>query len=183
MRKVQWIILLLAVFAWVQAQDTEPAQKDRSDFIISANFSSGASLLSLGFEKLFPLKANFTLAAKVGFGFNQEFRIFSDGTPPVNYFILPHHLSCNFGSKRSYFEMGVGGAWVSGDRNNYYLVYPILGYRYHPFKNPGFSFRAFLYYPFGQEFITEYNEVMFAPVGLSFGHCLIMNIPLWTEPI
>lgn len=168
---VQCLIFILIV-SGAMAQDTDMSQKDRSEFIISGNLSSGVSLVSLGFEKLFFLKPNLTLAAKAGFGYNQEFTIFAMSTQPTNYFILPHHLTCNFGSSKSFLEMGVGASWVSGGHNNYYLVYPILGYRYHPFNNPGFSFRIWAYFPFGQEFITDYNEVLFAPIGVSFGIAL-----------
>lgn len=172
MKKSLLILLFIIIAGGAKAQEGEQEQKPRSDFVISGNFSSGASLMSLGFEKLFFLKPNFALAAKVGFGYNQEFTIFSTSTAPTDYFILPHHLTCNFGSKRSFLEFGVGGSWVNGDSHNYYLVFPILGYRYHPFKNPGFSFRVWAYFPFGQKFITDYNEVMFVPIGLSFGIAL-----------
>lgn len=169
MKKTLLILFLVSTVACALAQEEEMGP--RPDFNISGNFSSGVSLMSLGFEKLFFLKPNFALAAKVGFGYNQEFNIFSTSTEPTNYFILPHHLTCNFGSSRSFLEFGVGASWISGDNYNYYLVYPVLGYRYHPFKNPGFSFRVWAYFPFGQDFVTD-GEVMFAPIGLSFGIAL-----------
>ena len=172
MRKALFILLIVisAAGAFAQGDELEPVR--RPDFIISGDLSSGLSLFSLGFEKLFFLKPNFALAAKIGFGYNQEFNIFSTSTPPTDYFIMPHHLTCNFGKNKSMFELGAGASLVSGDRNTYYLVYPILGYRFHPFNNPGFSFRVFAYFPFGQKFVTEINEVMFAPIGLSFGVAL-----------
>jgi hypothetical protein len=108
----------------------------------------------------------------VGFGFNQEFNIFSDSEPPTNYFMLPHHVTFNFGKNRSFIEMGIGASLISGDRQNWYLVYPMVGYRYHPFKNPGFSFKVWAYFPFGQKFVTEYAETLFSPLGLSIGIAL-----------
>ncbi len=176
MKKSPYILLLLTAVLGVSTASEARAQSDdplelRPDFIISAGISDGASLASLNFEKLFFLKPDLMLAAGVGFGYNEEFKILSS-EPPTQYFVLPHHVTVNFGKKRSFLELGVGGSLVRGARNNYYLVYPMAGYRYHPFNRPGFSIKAWLYYPFGQKFITEDQEVLFAPVGLSFGIAL-----------
>jgi hypothetical protein len=165
------VSLLIASAAGATAQDTDTVQKERSDFIISGNLAGGASLLSLGFDKLFFLKPALTLSAKVGFGFNTEFQLFSS-EPPTNYFILPHNVTCNFGRNRSFLELGMGAAWVTDNSNHYYLVYPILGYRYHPFKNPGFSFRVWVYYPLGKKNFFDWDVIMLVPYGLSFGIAL-----------
>ena len=172
MKKIVWVLLVLLSVSETYAQNEVIVPENRSDYILSANLAGDLSILSFGFEKLFFLKPAFTLSAKVALGFNQEFNIFTTEEPPTNYFILPHHVTCNFGKNRSYLELGVGGAWVSSTLGAFYLVYPMLGYRYHPFKNPGFSFRAWLYYPFGKEFTAFSGEVMFVPVGLSFGIAL-----------
>ena len=168
MNRVLLVLFLTFSTAGAYSQDTDTVQKWRSDFIISANIAGDASILSLGFDKFFFLKPALTLSAKVGFGFNQEFQIFSS-EPPNSYFILPHHLTCNFGRNRSFLELGVGASWVTGNRDNYYPVYPILGYRYHPFKNPGFSFRVWVYYPLGQKNFFNWDVIMMIPYGLSFG--------------
>lgn len=167
MNKVLLVLLIVLSATGAYTQDGELEKELRPDFIISGNLAGGASILSLGFDKLFFLKPALTLSVKGGFGFNSEFQLFSS-EPPNNYFILPHHVTCNFGKNRSFLELGVGGAWVTDNRDNYYLVYPMLGYRYHPFKNPGFSFSAWIYYPFGQG-ITDWDVIMIIPYGLSFG--------------
>lgn len=172
MKKTLTIFLLLCAVTLAQAQETTDSEYDRPDFIISGNISSGAALLSLDFEKLVFLQPDRLLAIGVGFGFNQEFQIFSTSEGPENYFMLPHHLTYNWGKKKSFFELGAGATWISGDRQNWYLVYPMVGYRYHPFNNPGFSFKVWLYFPFGQKFVTEYAETLFSPVGLSIGIAL-----------
>jgi hypothetical protein len=172
MKKTLTFLLLICAFNLTMAQETSDSKYGRPDFIISGNISSGAALLSLDFEKLIYLKSNRILAAGLGLGFNQEFNIFSNGESPTNYFMLPHHITWNFGKKRSFFELGVGASWVSGDKQNWYLVYPMLGYRFHPFKNPGFSFKVWAYYLFGQTFVTVYAETLFSPVGLSIGLAL-----------
>jgi hypothetical protein len=81
-------------------------------------------------------------------------------------------VSCNFGRNRSFLEPGVGAAWVSGNGNDYYVVYPLLGYRYHSCKKPGFSFRAWVYYPLGQKNFMDWDVIMIVPYGLSFGIAL-----------
>lgn len=176
MKRSTYILLLFAAVLGASTASKARAQSDdpgepRPDFIISAGISDGASLFSLNFEKPFFLKPDLMLAAGVGFGYNEEFKLLSS-QPPTQYFVLPHHVSINFGKKRSFLELGVGASWVRGDGNNYYLLYPMAGYRYHPFNRPGFSFKAWLYYPFGPKFITGYEEVIFSPVGLSFGIAL-----------
>jgi len=171
-KKTCLILLLAAMAAAAKSQDIAANDNGRSEFIVSANISSGAALLSLDFEKLVFLKPDRMLAVGAGLGFNQEFQIFTTSEGPANYFILPHHVTFNVGKKRSFFEMGLGASWVSGDNQNWYLVYPMAGYRYHPFNNPGFSFKAWAYFPFGQKFVTEYAETLFSPIGLSFGIAL-----------
>ena len=164
-------ILLIALSFNAFAQDTDSVQKKRPDFILSANLSGDISLLALGLEKFVFLKPGFALGIGVGFGFNQEFQIFSNDDI-ANYFILPHHVTCNFGKNKSFLEFGLGAAFVTSGEDNYYLAYPVLGYRLHPFKNPGFSFRAWLYYPLGQQSNINDIDVLFTPVGLSFGIAL-----------
>lgn len=172
MKRSALLFLLTLFMVTGSAQEGDTMQSKRSSFVIGMNLSGDASLISLSFDKLFYIKPDFALAARMGFGFNQEFQIFSTGEPPVNYFILPMSVTCNFGKGRSYLECGIGGSLVAGNDISYYLGYPILGYRYHPFKNPGFSFRVWLFYPFGQLPVVESTDVLFAPVGLSIGIAL-----------
>jgi len=168
MRNALFIILIAVSTVGAYALDVEPEKDSRPDLIISGNLAGDAALLSLGFDKLFVLKPTVTLSVKAGLGINSEFQLFSSDLPD-NYFIRPHHVTCNYGRKRSHLEFGVGGAWVTNNRENYYLAYPILGYRYHPFRNPGFSFRFWVYYPFGQAINIDWNILMLIPYGLSFG--------------
>ncbi len=170
--KTIWALVFLLVIGSTYAQETDPVPVKRSDFIISANLGGDASIMSLGFEKLFFLKSGPVLAAKVGFGFNQEFNIF-DSEDPINFFTLPHSFSVNLGNgKRSFGEFGIGGSWVTDNTVHYYFVYPMIGFRYHPFKNPGFSFKAWAFWPFGQIDKVEDVDVMIVPLGLSFGVAL-----------
>jgi len=169
MKKSIWLLFFLLSAAGIYAQTTEAAPEKRADFILSAGLLGDVSLISVSFDKLFFLKPDLILSTKLGFGFNQEFNIFTTSTPPTNYFVLPLHVTCSFGKNKNFLECGVGGAMLSGGDAKYYLVYPILGYRFHPFKNQKFCFRAWLYFPFGQVDIAEDSEVFFVPAGVSVG--------------
>ena len=171
MNRLFWTLLFIFFSAGLRAQVEDVSEKERADFIISANLGGDASILSLGFEKLFFVKPGMTLVGKVGIGFNNEFQLFDDDPPPP-FILLPHHFTANFGKRRSMLELGVGGALMTNNLLSRYLLYPIVGYRFHPFKNPGFSFRVWVYYPFGQGDLLDWNEIMFIPYGLSFGIAL-----------
>jgi len=172
MKRTFWVFLALMTQAVSYAQDTDQLPEKRSDFIISANFGGDASIMSLGFEKLFFLKSGPVLAGKIGFGFNQEFQLFTS-EDPSNFLTLPHSFSVNLGNgKRSYGEIGIGGSWLTDNTQHYYFVYPMIGFRYHPFKNPGFSFKAWAFWPFGQMDKVEETDVWISPLGLSFGVAL-----------
>lgn len=172
MKRILLVFLATLVLTVSHAQEAKPADESRPDFNISMNIGGDASLISLGFEKLFFLESGTALAAKIGFGFNQEFNLFQSDDP-INFFILPHSFAVNLGNgKRSYGEMGIGGSWVTDNTVHYYFIYPMIGFRYHPFKNPGFSFKAWAFWPFGQLDKVEDSDVLISPFGLSFGVAL-----------
>ncbi len=56
MKRTFWVFLALMILAATYAQETDPDPVLRPTFNISANFGGDASLMSLGFEKLFFLK-------------------------------------------------------------------------------------------------------------------------------
>lgn len=172
MKKTTWVVFIFLSLVRTYAQDAEVVPDNRPEYIISMNIGGDASMTSLGIEKLFFLKSGLTLAGKVAFGYNQEFQIFSSESTG-NFFILPHSFTFNLsGGKRSFGEIGIGGSWITNNTDNYYLIYPMLGYRYHPFKNPGFSFKAWVFYPFGQVPKVEESELLISPFGVSFGIAL-----------
>lgn len=172
MKKTILFVFIFLIPVSIYAQDEEVDPGKRPEFIISANIGGDASLLTIGFEKLFFIKPGLTLAGKVAFGYNQEFQLFTSADP-VNFFILPHSFTFNLGEgKRSFGEIGLGGSWISGNSSNLYIIYPMLGYRYHPFKNPGFSFKAWVFYPFGQMSKIDDYDIWISPFGVSFGIAL-----------
>ena len=124
----------------------------------------------LGFEKLYFIKPAFAITGKIGLGFNSEFSL-SDN-PANTYFVLPHHVTANFGRRKSFLELGIGGSYMNGSQVSEYFVYPMLGYRRHPFNSPAFSFRVWLFFPFGQISRLDETNILIVPYGLSFGIAL-----------
>lgn len=167
MKNTLWILIFLLPFVSSYAQEDSLTTHNRSDFTMSLNVAGDVSILSLGFDKLFFIKPALTISGKLGLGFNGEFDLTDN--PSNTYFILPHHVTANYGKKKSFLEFGIGGSFVTGSQISEYFVYPILGYRFHPFKNPGFSFRVWLFYPIGQTSRLEELNILLAPYGLSFG--------------
>lgn len=84
--------------------------------------------------------------------------------------IILHHLTALYGKNKAFLEYGIGGSAIfsTGNKSSY-LIYPILGYRHHPFKNPGISFRAWILLPFGQQSTIESYDILFVPIGGSIG--------------
>jgi len=171
MKKSLLLFFLAFLAAGIHGQEGDSLRENRPDFVLSLNLFGDPSMISLGFEKLAFIKPAFSLTFNVKLGYNEEFLIFGDD--PQSYFLLPHHLTALYGKNRSFLEYGIGGSVMFGEglKANY-LAYPILGYRYHPFKNPGISLRAWLHYPFGQIETINSTNVFFVPLGVSIGLAL-----------
>ena len=166
MRVYALVFIFLLPLAFIYSQEEALPDTRRSDFTLSLNMVGDLSFFSLGFEKLFFVKPSMMIAGKVGLGFNTEFDL-SDN-PSDTYFVLPHHLTANYGKRKSFLEFGIGASFITKSQYSGYFVYPMLGYRLHPFKNPGFSFRAWLFFPIGQSSKVEELNILLVPYGLSF---------------
>ena len=136
----------------------------RAEAIASIIVGGNVSIISLDLEKLIYLKPFLVLGGGIGMGITGTFTPFNE-EPDQAYFTLPVHLTGNFGKGRSFAEMGFGGTLLAGGGETYYPVYPMLGYRLLPLQNRKFSFRAWFYYPFGQEL----PDVLTGGFGASFG--------------
>jgi len=160
-------------------------------FIRSSNIYATAlgdvTLFSINFEKLYVINPGFFVAGKIGVGFTKEINFsFWGYDPPDNYFTtLPHHISLNFGHRRSFFEVGMGGDFVlfrptheyyaDNTYDTYYYLYPFVGYRFQNMHSNKLVFRAFVSYPLTEYFprLTFFaNGFMFFPIGLSLGWVL-----------
>lgn len=169
MTRIIGVLFFVLLAAGSQGQERDSKNENRPNLVLSANLYGSASLLSLNIERIFFIKPAFSLTANMGIGFNVEFNLSSDAESE-NYTILPHHITALYGRKKAFLEYGIGGsAVISGENKSSYLIYPILGYRFHPFKNPGISFRAWILLPFGQQSTIESYDILFVPMGGSLG--------------
>jgi hypothetical protein len=169
MKRTIGVLFFVLIVAGSYAQEQNTDHENRPNLVISANLYGSASLLSLNIERLFFIKPAFSLTANMGIGFNVEFNL-SSNAESENYTILPHHITALYGRNKSFLEYGIGGSAVfSEEDKSSYLLYPILGYRAHPFKNPGISFRAWILIPFGQQATIESYDILFVPFGGSIG--------------
>jgi hypothetical protein len=85
------------------------------------------------------------------------------------FITLPHSFTINLGKNRHFFEAGLGGTVIIGDTDQNYLFYPTAGYRFQPFSVKKFTFRIFGSIPFTG---TDTDDILYYPVGLSFGMSL-----------
>jgi hypothetical protein len=126
------------------------------------------SASSLNYERFFLIRPKFFLAGSLGIGFNKDND--SEGTvfelSRATLMTVPHHVTMNVGKKKSYFEFGIGGTWLIGEANQHYYVYPIIGYRFHPFKSLINNYRVYIGVPF---YGWENADFWMFPIGLSVG--------------
>lgn len=175
---------IFLALAFVASNLLAQQKSDSIGLIQSSNIYATAlgdiSYLSLNFEKRYVINSYIFATGKIGLGLTKEFHLhfnfWGSGSnynyPDQYYLTLPHHVSLNFGYRRSFFEIGMGGVFVPLSSYSYYeayYLYPFVGYRYQPLHFNKLLFRIFVSYPlkgvFGDNFI-------FIPVGLSLGWVL-----------
>lgn len=135
---------------------------------IQLNLLGDASLISINYDKQFLISQTFILSSKFGLGYNEEFQlcIFGPCSSPEKYLTIPHHITGNIGKRKHFFEFGLGGTIISGNTNQNYFLYPIVGYRILPLNSNKVNFRVFGQIPFTG---LEIEDILFIPFGLSIG--------------
>jgi len=135
---------------------------------INLGLFGDASILSLNYERFFINNRKFFLAGRIGISYSE-----SQGLPAENtsLFGFPLHLTGNYGERKHYFEFGMGSTLLFYEKMNYwdYALYPIVGYRFQPYKKDKFSFRIFASYPLTDK--IDMKNYWFFPVGVSVGFC------------
>lgn len=164
--------ITLLVVAFVAGNLLAQQKNDSTGFIHSSNIYVTAlgdvSDLSINFENRFVITPGFFVTGKIGIGFCREFSFFN--TPSKDYFALPHHISLNFGRRRGFFEIGMGGTYVPlKPYYPYYFLYPFAGYRFQSMHANKLVFRIFVSYPLSGNFM---EGLPFWPVGGSIGFVL-----------
>jgi len=154
--------------------DTLPLRPTNS---FNLNLLGDASMVSVHFEKLFFVRPTFFIAGKLGFGYNEEFKLCLFGpcsVPGDKYLTIPHAVTANFGKGRHFAEFGLGATAYNGKVHQGYLLYPILGYRIQPLHSNKLNFRLYVQVPFsGQSPFSGSGQgnLFVIPVGLSLGIC------------
>ncbi len=169
MIKIIYLGLFLPIIMLSSGLCAQPGQQkpmSRPLHVISLSALGDASIFAINFERLFMVDSTFMVAARIGAGFNQEFRLCVWGpcTPPSTYFTLPVHTTINFGRKRNFAEAGFGATIINGNTNQHLFFYPIFGYRLHPFVSGRISVRVYFEWPF-----RETEDILFIPLGFSLG--------------
>ena len=98
---------------------------------INLNLLGDGALLAINYERLFVVKSNVMLSAKVGYGYYQEI-CFVFCKDLVEYRTIPLHLTANIGTGSHFLEVGLGGNITVGYSNH--NIYPIIGYRLQPLR-------------------------------------------------
>ena len=169
MKKMLLSLLLIFVQIFMYAQNKSDSLLLRPLNNINVNIFGDASFMSINYERILLINSNFVLVNKLGLGFNKEFHLcFNEPCHfmPKKYLTIPLHVTGNFGTKKHFFEIGIGGAVIIGNTEQNYLIYPIIGYRLSPLNKEKVIFRVFVEIPFSG---LETDDFLFIPLGFSFG--------------
>ncbi len=169
MKKIILTLLLAISGVILFAQKKTDTTEIRPENNIYLNIIGDASIISANYERLFFITPHFFLSGKLGIGYNEEFKlnIFGPSSPPKQYLTIPHHITVNFGKRRSFLEFGLGGTIFNGNIYKHYWLYTIVGYRFQPLKLNKVNFRIFGCIPSFTGLPTK--DILFIPFGLSLG--------------
>jgi hypothetical protein len=172
------ILMRMSVLIWFSAVSCMiitshcPGQDpDRPLNNISLNLNGDASLLSIHYERLILINHRIFFTGNTGIGFDEPTLGYSMGynSPPDQYLItFPHHISCNFGRGRHFFEVGAGGSYLWTKKDRQYFLYPVAGYRMQPMRSERVNLRIYCAIPVMN---TGNEKTIFNPVGVSIGIC------------
>ena len=83
---------------------------------------------------------------------------------------IPHHVTANLGTSKSFFEFGIGGTMLVGETKVPYIFYPILGYRFLPLYSNKLNFRIYFQPPVQfADGPTGHPEIPLVIGGMSVG--------------
>ncbi len=169
-RKTIVFVLIMVVCTHTYSQKNETDYSSRPKNNINIGLLGNASIYALNYERLFSSKPYTFFASEIGVGYNEEFIIcFGSGScNPDKYLTIPHQISVSIGKNKSFLEFGFGGAAIIGSTKQYYLLYPMLGYRYQPLKSKKLNFRIYGSIPFSE---WDTVDILYIPIGISLGIC------------
>lgn len=125
-----------------------------------------ASIISLNYERIIGINEKMFVSAKIGVGLSERNTdLFGSGAYIVAGF--PHHVTLNLGGPKAFFEVGMGGSYLSGSLDGSlesYFLYPVIGVRSLSAQINRASFRFFVHFP-----VAGFEDIYYIPLGLSFG--------------
>jgi hypothetical protein len=148
---------------------------------VSVNVIGGdLSALSFNYERLLPLTQKSFVSLKLGAGFGEDAIDTTAKGSPVTYLLFPTHLSFNFGSGKSQFELGMGATFTPDNPYVGMVEHIFFGFRKQPVGNSRFNYRIYLSIPMD---IKDYNDfendeenkignIKFFPIGFSVGYSI-----------
>ncbi len=144
------------------------AQTNKNSAQVTLGVGSG---LSFNYEYIFYKNNKLFVAAGLGVGYAEEFRlnIFgNDAADTKSFTTLAQYTTVNFGKNKRFFEVGLGAMKVNDAQRPFY-VYPIIAYRYQPNKKNKLNYRAIACIPF--DGFKKESAILFIPFGFSVGYC------------
>lgn len=153
MKRLKLFLLTLPFYSSTIAQplsnQSEPVPLNN----VYVSFIGDASIFALNYERLNIINPKIRLSSRIGLGYNELIALF---TPRIQYITIPHHVTCNFGEGQHFLEAGLGGTFLAGQGKEediygrkvpatvtHYLLYPIIGYRFHPLQSSKLNFRLY----------------------------------------
>lgn len=163
--KQQVFLLFLLSFVISTMAQTKKIEK-RPYRSLNASVLCDASLFAVNYERIYEIGPRMLLSTRMGLGYNEEFLIWN--TQKANeYTTLPHAVTFNFGKRRSFFEIGMGGTIIAGVTSQHYILYPIISYRILPLNFKRLNMRVSVQIP---TVGWETEDIFFFPIGLSIGY-------------
>lgn len=138
---------------------------DRPLNSLYVSFAGDFSLIAVNYEGAIPVKSGIHLSSKIGLGYLEEVICILGCYYDHGFVTIPHHLTANFGKKRSFFEVGIGATYVI---NKIYLPYATVGYKFLSLEKGKINFRVYGQLPL-LYWDAPPNDLLFIPFGVSVG--------------
>ncbi|MDA3910475.1 MAG: hypothetical protein PF448_03850 [Bacteroidales bacterium] len=169
MQKIAFILLLFTFSNLLFAQNIKQIENRNPLNSIDINFLGDASILSLNYSRIIRTPTDIFINTKLGIGYQETFELCLWGgcDTPEKLITIPHHITGNLGRKRSFLELGIGGTLLYGKDYQNYVLYPIIAYRFIPFKLYRVNFRIYAHYVFYRS--NNESGLVLIPAGISVG--------------
>ena len=121
---------------------------------INVNILGNAPIVSMNYERIFPMNQFFMIATQLGLGYIPSYNKLK-----LTYLTVPYNITGNLGKGVYFFEFGIIGAGFYKYKEAFNLISlsPMIGYRYQPVKRRTANFRIY---------VMNYNRPW---IGLSLG--------------